>query len=138
MATLRNLTLVVLLSGCSAFGVNVCPAHGNATPAVSEAQLRAAWAKSFGALPSPACDAHWTWSVMSDQDYLQTCGTGSNACTIYPAGCPLSATTAQFAQSRELNTHEFAHWALECSTGNGDPNHLRTDVWSTFDGSFGP
>lgn len=76
---------------------------------------------------------------MSQSDFVQVCGSNANACTIYPAGCPLSATNSTYALSRELNTHEYAHWALFCSTGDSDHNHTNVAVWGPdgFDGSFG-
>lgn len=130
--------LALLWVGCAAFSASACPAHGTSVPAIPEAQLRAAWVARYGALPSPACDAHWAWSVVTPDELAQSC-THVSACTIYPAGCPLTMTTASYAQSRELNTHEIAHWYLLCSTGDGDAAHTRVDVWGpgAYDGMFG-
>lgn len=144
-----------LVQGCSVWqgftgaltGKYPCDTHSPSVPAVSEARLRAAWQASVGPLPSPACDAHWLWSVVSETDLGYICGLQANACTVYgngpngsdKPGCPMSYTYTKYAASAELNTHEFAHWALRCSRGDDDPTHSHfPDVWAKFDGSFGP
>jgi len=153
-----------LLAGCAGFntaltGETACPTRSTNTPPVPEPQLRAAWEARYGKLPSPQCDARWDWAIVTPEELARACGKtlnakgewkDANACTIFTIGpngsrepgCPLSMTTAKFANSKELNTHEIAHWYLHCSSPAGDPdmNHTRADVWGVggFDGMFGP
>jgi hypothetical protein len=134
----RIFPMLALLAGCSLFSRAPCPAHGASTPPVSEVTLRATWASRFGALPSPACDAHWAWSVVTpavmDRYY---CDSVVNAgCTTYFEGCPLTVTTQEYAADTLLAAHEYAHWALHCSKGNGDPQHTNVAVWGA--GGFVP
>jgi len=154
----------MLLTGCAGFttaltGETACPTHSTSTPPVSESQLRAAWQARYGALP-PTCDAHWDWAIVTPDELARACGKtlnaagvwkDANACTTYTIGpngtrmpgCPLTMTVAKWAGSRELATHEYAHWALHCASPSGDSDDTHTerpDVWGTggFDGSFGP
>lgn len=141
-----------LLPGCAGFltaltGKVDCDTHSPSIPAVSNQALRTAWLATVGPLPSPDCDATWLWSVLSEDDLARTCGPNANGCTAYGygpngtqmPGCPMSYTYPKYADSKELATHEFAHWALRCSRHDDDADHTHfPDVWAKFDGSFGP
>lgn len=133
---------MVLLGGCSglqaAMGNPTCPTHSTSVPAVPEAQLRREWVYLFGPLPS-TCSYVWDFAVVPDQDMAATCP-NDNGCTIFTLGprdarvCPLSMAPASMAGNTELARHEFAHYMLECSRGDADPNHSRfPDVWTQFD-----
>jgi hypothetical protein len=59
------------------------------------------------------------------------CDSVANAgCTTYFEGCPLTVTTQAYAADSQLAAHEFAHYALKCSTGNSDPQHTNVAVWA--------
>lgn len=154
LITLLALSLTACVGIQSALGHPPCDPSGNATPAVSEAQLRAAWEARFGKLPE-RCNAPWSWSIISEDDLARTCGQtrnvagewkDANACTVFgigdngtsDPGCPATFTWPKYAQSKELNTHEIAHWYLWCSRHDSDFSHTHfPEVWSSYDGSFG-
>lgn len=144
-ATMRALSFIfisIFLQACAAFGVYACPSGGTSTPAVSEVALRTAWITKIGMLPSPACDAHWAFSIVTQPEMDRACPS-DNGCTVFTTGngtvgCPLSMTISAFATNKELATHEFAHYALKCATGSSDPTHSNKAVWGPggFDGSI--
>jgi hypothetical protein len=153
---------LLVLTGCvgiqSALGHPPCNATGNAVPAISEAQLRAAWETLMGSPLPERCSAPWSWSVVSQDELAQICGKtlnaagawkDANACTIFTVGdngtrdpgCPVSYTWPKYATSRELNTHEIAHWFAWCARGDADLTHTKFPaIWGPggYDGMFGP
>lgn len=132
-STVRRATplalLAVLLSACAAFagyGGN-CPKVSRNTPPVSPMLVRAVWELRFGALPE-TCPT-WSWEVWPLADMDRVCR-NVVGCTIFPAGCPLSVTTADHASDKLLAAHELTHAFAWCATnGDGDPGHLRAELW---------
>jgi hypothetical protein len=125
-----------------------CDNANETKPPVSEDVLRAAWEAQFGNLDGACGPAyHWSWQVMKDQDEVdRSCGftrkpdgrlvsaAGCTAYTIGPngtrtPGCPVTLTSRAYEHDTRLAAHEFAHWALRCSTGYSDPNHTNAAVY---------
>lgn len=140
---MMQLFAVLLLCGCegirAAFGYVDCASQTDPQPPLSEQTLRAAWGVRFGSMDAvAACKNHWTWNVVSSADQDAVCSSKIDAaCTIYPSGCPTTFTTATYARDQRLAAHEFSHWALLCTTGNSDTDHvLHPEVWSGFVAQF--
>lgn len=129
---------LLLLTGCAGIravlGYSDCAASDpqSVEPPVSARVLRETWEARFGPLPK-ACDTPWLWDVVSTSDQWRLCHTLNDAaCTVYPQGCPVTFVTIQYAADKRLAAHEWAHWALHCSKGDGDPQHTNAAVWGAY------
>lgn len=133
-----------LFPGCNAFDDAPCATQADEPgplPPVSEAELRASWADSYGDLAGHACLPPWVWEIVTPAEQTAMgCPSDTIAgCTLYTPGpsndqvCPLTITTAEYGNDVRLARHEFAHYALKCSVGDSDHDHVHfPQVWAEW------